>query len=271
MSNNAAEFRELANSALRYTGLVLTRSFALDGTWHCGAASSVYMRCGGHYFAVTCRHVEAQTDMWYVNSSAIEPTLDKLASMPGSVPSWPQVVWTDADIAFFQADPKTVEANKRAFVDVKSGDVLTREKLQVATSVIITGIWAAESRYEQVFDAMLFDPFPYTALGEITEIGEHEITARFEEHEVAIWNEAERQRSHKITPKGASRNLKGMSGSGLWVQAEDGGVILAGILKGPKTEVGDPDIVFTPIWTIVRRLVGLFPEKSCREAADKER
>jgi hypothetical protein len=154
-----------------------------------------------------------------------------------------------------------VEANKRAFLDLKAGPVLTRNQLPPSASGIITGIWAAESQYEQVGDAMLFDPFAYTAKGEIVAVDEHEIAARFEEHEVVVWDEAEREKANKITPEGASRNLKGMSGSGLWIPVDGGGIAFAGILKGPKTEIGDPDIVFTPVWTIARRLAGLFPEK----------
>jgi len=250
-----------ANEALRHTGLVLTRSLALDGSWRCGAASSVYLQFGDHLFAVTCRHVEAKSDLWYVNAAAIEPTRDGLVSMPGSEPSWPLVVWTDADIAFFKADSERVEANKRAFLDLKAGPVLSREKLKPKTSALITGIWAAESQFEPHSDAMLFDPFAYTAKGEVLAVEEHEITGRFEEHEVVVCHEAEREKANKIKPEGASRNLKGMSGSGLWIPVNGGGVALAGILKGPKTDIGDPDIVFTPVWTIARRLASLFPEK----------
>ena len=255
------KIQPLANQALRNTGLVLTRSLALDGSWRCGAASSVYVQFGDHHFAVTCRHVEANSDLWYVNAAAIEPTRKGLESMPGSEPSWPQVVWTDADIAFFQADPKRVEANGRAFLDLKAGPVLSREKLKPQTSAIITGIWAAESQFEPHSDAMLFDPFAYTAKGEVVAVEEHEITARFEEHEVVVWDESEREKANKIKPEGASRNLKGMSGSGLWIPVNGGEVALAGILRGPKTEIGDPEILFTPVWTIVRRLAGLFREK----------
>ncbi len=260
-SSIGQQIAPLVNQALRHTGLVLTRSLALDGSWHCGAASSVYVEFGDHCFAVTCRHVEAKSDLWYVNSPAIAATLQGLASMPASSPSWPLAVWTVADLAFFQADPERVRDNRRAFVDLKAGSVLTREQLPMSASGIITGIWAAESQYEQVGDTMLFDPFAYTAKGEVIAVEEHEITARFEEHEVVVWHEAEREKANKIKPKGASRSLKGMSGSGLWIPVNGGGVALAGILKGPKTDIGDPDIVFTPVWTIARRLASLFPEK----------
>lgn len=260
MNDDAGELRLLVDKALRHTGLVLTRSLALDGAWRCGAASSVYLQLGESYLAVTCRHVEAGSDLCYVGAAATEPTMAGLLSMPASDPSWPLVVWTDADIAFFKADPKRVRANKREFVDMKAALPLTREKLPTLASAIITGIWAAESRYEPHQDAMLFDPFDYTAKGEIVTVDEYEITARFEEHEVVVWDEAQRHKANKIKPQGASRNLKGMSGSGLWVPVKGGGVALAGILKGPKTYIGDPLIVFTPIWTIASRLAGLFPQ-----------
>jgi hypothetical protein len=261
MNDDSRKLQPLVNEALKYTGLVLTRSLALDGSWRCGAASCVYVQFGSWHLAVTCRHVEAKSDLWYVNAPAIGATLHDLASMPASSPSWPLAVWTDADIAFFNADPKVVRANSRAFVDLKAGTELTRDKLPKSASAIITGIWAAQSQYEKARDFVLFDPFAYTAKGEIVDVQEHEIMARFEEHEVVVWNEAERQKANKIKPKGASRDLKGMSGSGLWVPDGKDGVILAGILKGAKKDAGDPNIVFTPIWTIARRLAGLFPEK----------
>lgn len=48
---------------------------------------------------------------------------------------------------------------------------------------------------------------------------------------------------------GGSRDLQGMSGSGLWLR-DDHGVVLAGILKGALGYVGDPELRFTPVWML---------------------
>ncbi len=49
---------------------------------------------------------------------------------------------------------------------------------------------------------------------------------------------------------GASRDLSGMSGSGLWVADVDR-IFLAGILTGPASgKIADPEIRFTPVWVL---------------------
>ncbi len=253
---------ELANIALRYTGLVLTRSLTQELGWSCGAASAVYMAAGGKTLGISCRHVEANSDIWYVNSPAIEETREALFSLPASSPSWPMALWTAADLAVFAVDEARLRKNKRECLAITAGTIVQRDHLKPGTSAIITGIWAEQSQYEAIGDKMLFAPFPYTAKGEVTLVEEHRIVGRFEEHHVLVWDKKSEKLAAQLQPKGSSRNLKGMSGSGLWIPTKTGNVIFAGILRGPASGVvGDPDIAFTPVWDVVRLINLMWPTK----------
>lgn len=264
MSNSNIEvipmLQDFFDQALKHTGLILTRSWTLYDTWKFGAASAVYVKHNGHHLAITCRHVEANSDMWFIDTPAVEATMEGIQSISASQPTWPLAVWTAADVAFFQADPKRVSDNKREFYDFDRKVHLKQNDLKIGLTAIVTGMWGEESQYEQHDDKLLFAPFPYSAKGVIKEISEHQITARFEEHKVLVWDENDLHLAEKIDPQGQSRNLQGMSGSALWVPFEDNGILFAGLLKGPNTVMGDPDIVFTPAWTIAKRLAVLFPK-----------
>lgn len=265
MDSGEEEIRDIANAALRHTGVILTRSLKLDETWDCGAASAVYVVARKRAFAVSCRHVVANSDECYVNCSAVEPTLEGLLSMPPSSRSWPVEVWTAADLAVFDVDREVVRKNKREFLDLDSTSMLKKDDLKLGLSAFITAICAKLSHYESVLERVQLSAFRYTAKGEITDVHDHTITARFEENMVLDGDGKHKDDAAQIVPEGKSRNLKGMSGSGLWIAREDGGVSFAGILCRPGTEKGDPDIVFTPVWDVVRFVDLCFPRDSSLE------
>ena len=271
MTLTIEEIRRSANIALGYTGIILTESLRLDFSRSNGAACCVYVIVNQEPLAITCQHVVANNDTYYINATATRPTPDEIRSMPDSDPSWPIAVWKAGDLAIFRVDEEQVNKNKRQLLELGTAPISQPAELVPNTTAIICGIWAEESEYVPVFGTLLLNPFPYAAKGVVSDVANHRITARFEENDIFVFGGNDQDRAKKINTSGGSRDLKGMSGSGLWIPQANGPPSFAGILSHPKTEEGDPDIEFTPAWGVLRFIERFFPrDSSPAEATTKD-
>jgi hypothetical protein len=225
---------------------------------HFGIASAVLVRWQGVRLAFTAEHVLREKTKALVLDM---PAIDHRAR-PTKMPEEALVakpIFRDPAIDLLVLDARHVRhltgLGKEDYDLTKSAKVAA-ESLRTSPmpSAIIYGYLGPETGVANIGGWRMFDPPPYHARGQLTLVENDRIVARFEEHAIVTRNVEAYPQLAKLKAEGASRNLKGTSGSGLWVPTP-GGVVLAGLLRGPASgQIGDPDIAFTPIWVILREL-----------------
>lgn len=255
-TNETRRTLQLMSEAARFTIPLI--SIFDETADHFGIASTVLVRWQGVRLAFTAEHVLRNAPKALVfDMPAIDHRIQPTKMPETALAAKP--VYRDPAIDFLALDARhlkhVIELGKTDY-DLAKSTRVTAASLRTAPlpSAIIYGYLGCETNVAHIGGWPMFDPPPYHARGQITQVDDVRIVARFQEHEIVSRNVEAYPQLAKLTAKGASRNLKGTSGSGLWVPTPDG-VVLAGLLRGPASgQIGDPDIVFTPIWVILREL-----------------
>lgn len=247
---------QLMSEAAKFTAPLVNVVDETKG--HFGIASAVLVRWQGVRLAFTAEHVlRENTKAMVLDMPAIDHRV-RPAKMPEEALE-ARPIYRDPAIDLLVLDARHVrhltELGKEDYDLTKSAKVAAESlRTNPLPSAIIYGYLGPETGVANVGEWRMFDPPPYQARGQVTLVENDRIVARFEEHAIVARNVEAFPQVAKLKAEGASRNLKGTSGSGLWVPTP-GGVVLAGLLRGPANgQVGDPDILFTPIWVILREL-----------------
>jgi hypothetical protein len=154
------------------------------------------------------------------------------------------------DLAVLDAEKVDFAIARKEPFDMKKIDRLTSIDLRDGDACFISGAWGSEMSVTPVGENRHFDVPLYAGQGWIKTVTSREIISRHEEEEVRKCNVEDFPNLKGIKVTGGSRDLSGMSGSGLWILGEDG-TLLAGILTGPASgEIADPDIHHTPVWVL---------------------
>jgi hypothetical protein len=225
---------------------------------HFAIASTVLVRWQGVRLAFTAEHISREKPKALIlDMPAIDHRM-RPTKMPDTALE-AQLIYRDPAIDLLVLDARhlkhLIALGKTDYDLAKSAKVSAVSlRTNPMPSAIIYGYIGPETGAANIGGWRMFDPPPYHARGQITRVEDDRIVARFEEHEVIARNVEAYPQLAKLKVEGASQNLKGTSGSGLWVPTPDG-VVLAGLLRGPANgQIGDPNIVFTPIWIILREL-----------------
>lgn len=245
---------QLMSEAAKFTAPLVKVVDATKG--HFGIVSAVLVRWQGVRLAFTAEHVlRENTKALVLDMPAIEHRTRPTKMPEAALEARP--IYRDPDIDLLVLDARHVrhltELGKEDYDLTKSAKVAAKSlRTSPMPSSILYGYLGPETGVANIGAWRMFDPPPYHARGQVTIVEDDRIVARFEEHTIATRNVEAFPQLAKLKVEGASRNLKGTSGSGLWVPTP-GGVVLAGLLKGPASgKIGDPDIAFTPIWVILR-------------------
>jgi acyl-CoA synthetase (AMP-forming)/AMP-acid ligase II len=162
------------------------------------------------------------------------------------------------DVAILDAQTiDFVVAKKEPFV-LSISDRITQPFLEQELGVLCF-IWGALGSSVEVVPrsqgAYVEVPI-YSNGGYLKTVTQMTITGEFKEEQVQVFNKTLFPQLSNTTISGASRDLSGMSGSGLWFGGEARTYSLVGILKGSASgNIADPEIRFAPIWT-VRTILG---------------
>lgn len=245
---------ELAKPHLRkHTGTIAHRpKEARDPADDFGCASCVYIEYCGQRFAITCEHVTRGAGTVY--DLAIAPS-DKPTPFGPVTNRFPVTVLKEDkenDLAVLDVQLVDFSVAQRLPFVLETSDFITKACLDDQPGLLsfIWGALGSKVTLTPMREHVYFEVPIYSAFGYMKTVSPNEITAEFREEELLVHNIEAFPQLKDMRISGGSRDLSGMSGSGLWV-ADKHGIILAGILTGPVSgEKGDPEIRFTPVWVL---------------------
>ena len=245
--------RELQITA--FTDSMLLRN---TETGACGQASCLFIEWKGTAYAVSCHHTLAELQEYIVGAKRLKGKAIKEDDTHEVAPL--RLLGSDEtlDLALFDLNGLTLlNIPKRAYSLSESRIDLKTTTKHLGGGAFIHGVPGFGTRGTQYDDGLVFLKCPiYSAYGPIVEVYEDLIVADFAEMELSELNDKDFPYLKDLEPTGGTRNLSGMSGSGLWVIC-NGGFVLLGILLGPTEDNRakiEHRIRFTPVWKLIKWL-----------------
>ena len=237
----------------KHTGIIVFTPKTSPGVSHYGCASCVFVEHRDRRFAVTCEHVTRAADS--VRILAIRPSLEPTPLGPVTQLLPARILHENAEHDFAILDAQAIDfvaACKEPFLIAKS-ELVTQSFLDREIGVLCF-IWGALGSSVEATprEQGVYVEVPiYSNGGSIKTVTQVMITGEFREEQIHLVDHSLFPQLSNTQISGDSRDLSGMSGSGLWVAGEGHTYSLAGILKGPASgRIGDPEIRFTPVWTL---------------------
>lgn len=238
-----------------FTDSVLLRN---TDTGACGLASCVYIEWKGASYAISCHHILAE-DREYI--AGAKRLTSKIISENDSHAVGPiELVASDKDkdLALFALGGIDLPSIPKQTYDLSNSlpnfDGTTKEIGTLSFIHAVPGFAMKGTQYE---DGLVFLKCPiYAAYGPIVDVSENVIVGDFAEQELVEINLKDFPELTDFKANGGTRDLSGMSGSGLWVICEKR-FILLGILLGPTADnkpESEHRIRFTPIWKVIEWL-----------------
>jgi hypothetical protein len=249
--------KQFLPEARKHTGTIVYAPKHAQGPTPYGCASCVYIEYRSRRFAITCQHVTRDASSVYVLAIAPSNEPTPLGPVTQLIPA--TVLKEDAEHDLAVLDAQTVDfsvTQKQPFASGTS-DFITQSCLEDQPGLLsfIYGTLGSKTELVPTGKNRYVEVPIYSAGGQIKTVTPTAITAEFKEQELLFHNVDVFPQLQDMKVSGGSRDLRGMSGSGLWIR-DNHGVILAGILKGPASgEIADPEIRFTPIW-VLRAILG---------------
>ncbi len=219
-----------------------------------GSASGIFVSYCDKIFFVTCSHCIIENSLYYTGATRGEnqslnekvPPLDLIKKNP------------ELDIAILSYRGDLSKTNSRAyFIDNEKVISLDRTKRNIGNAGYICGFPEFLSNIKikvgDKNDSIVAYNKYYSGMGKIIRVDENMIVCDFAEQEF-LFNYVP-----EVSPTGGERDIRGMSGSGLWVYDElTDSPNLLGILLG-KNKDSNPQkehlIEFTPVWKLVEFLI----------------
>jgi hypothetical protein len=245
----------------KHTGVLLYRRKTAKGPADFGLGACVHIEYQGHRFSVTCEHVTENADELYnlviTPSQEPRPLVISELSPATVIKSVPQI-----DLAILDSQNEDFAAALKQPYPLANSDYVTQECLEHEPGAlsVIAAAFASHARIVPHGKVIYFEGPVYAAGGPIISVSSVSIIADFREKQRLYHNVELFPQLEDMQISGASRDLSGMSGSGLWIR-NDHGVVLAGILKGTASgRVGDPELRFMPVWLLPALLNDLLKE-----------
>lgn len=254
IEQEVARFLPLRESQIEpFTDSVLRRDVESGA---CGMASCIYVDWEGTTYALSCRHFLREGSEYYTGAKLVGSGPMKEGDFNEIAPL--ELLHSDADfdLSLFGLNGLALASIPKQAYPLKAKPLTLEEAQQSLRCVsfihAVPGFAAKGTQYPQ--DGLVFMQRPiYSAYGPILEVTESLIVGDFAEKKLLERNEKDFPHLKDVEPTGGTRDLSGMSGSGLWVVCEDGFRLL-GILLGAAKD-NQPDIEhrirFTPIWKVI--------------------
>ena len=239
-----------------YTDVFVPLSEPVGGKSEARAfGSCVHLTYKGHDLTVTCDHVAKEDCIYFTNPKGLlTPSVPE-----GEHPTTPGVHLLDRskplDLALFSSDALAMEQHGKTRYDLAKSAVVTRELLadpkHKGLASFIYGVWGKQTSGFVYPDGLAYmQVITYSGLGPIHEVTEDLIVTDHAEKEDLREGEPTLKQIEDIEITGGYRDIKGCSGSGLWIMAD--GPVLAGILCRPREAPADQHLIeFTPVWQVL--------------------
>lgn len=249
---------EVWNQIRKWTGPVIAGQRQPDhavALRHLG--SCVYMRDdAGRHRAVTCAHVLKDCDTAICSMDPVD-TSTWMTKVPEATPAPILARDVVVDLALLDAPPAPTTDPDRQYWPLSPSQSITLPSLQkhLGCSAFLWGSFGAGATFEKAAGGVrLYSQPPYHAKGKLTSASADLLIGHFPENILHARNTKDFPQLKHLEVRGASRDLSGTSGSGLWLLGANG-PILVGILKRPLDGVcADPHIEFIPIWKVLKFL-----------------
>ena len=249
----------------QHTGVLLYRKRTATGPADFGLGACVHIEYQGRRFSVTCEHVTQNAAELYnlVITPSTEPRPLVVSDLSPAVlvGSIPQI-----DLAILNAQNENFASALKQPYPLAHSDYVTLECLEHEPGAlsVIASAFASHARIVPHGKVIYFEGPVYAAGGPIISVSSDSIIADFSEKQQLYRNVELFPQLEDLQISGGSRDLSGMSGSGLWIRNDrEHGVILAGIWKGPASgRVGDPQLRFIPVWLLRGLLNDLLNEST---------
>jgi hypothetical protein len=237
----------------KHTGTIVYTPKNAELSAHYGCASCVFVEHRNRRLAITCGHVTR--DASSVRILAIQPSPQPTPLGPVTQLLPARILRENAEHDLAILDAQTIDfvvAQKKPFL-ISTADQITQTFLERELGVLcfIWGVLGSSTEVVPSGRGAYVEVPIYSNGGSIKTITQMAIIGEFREEQVQLVNDALFPQLADTTISGGSRDLSGMSGSGLWIAGEVLTYSLAGILKGPASgNIGDPEVRFIPAWTL---------------------
>lgn len=219
-----------------------------------GFASCVLLEVSGRAVAVTCEHVLKAGATYFIGPHRLET--DRVRDDVGAPVSAARLLARNktADVALFEIPGDApIQRGKQPYPLARSLPI-TEELVaaNLGTAGFICGLFGTGSSGHQYPDGVVYTNTPfYSAVGPVKSCTRDQIVVDCAEKDLLFKNDAAFPQLRDIVPTGGMRELKGISGSGLWFRGGDR-IELGGIVLGRKD--GDDRqehlIRVTPVWVL---------------------
>lgn len=158
----------------------------------------------------------------------------------------------DFDLALLRGDTSQPSPSDRIPYEITRSDIVTRSWLEERKNcaAFILGYWGARTKCFAWEDGQFYvETFLYGGCGPLVQVESGELLADMPEDTIVFRSPRLPKRA---TPKVTNRrrNLKGISGSGLWMLLDDG-PILVGVVLGARRGRHDQHLIrAAPIWQL---------------------
>ncbi len=202
---------------------------------------------------VTCNHVTRKGKVHYFGPGRLHQ--DRVPEGPRTHVVAPAALVAenrDFDLALLRGDISQPSPSDRIPYDITRSDIVTSSWLaeRKSCAAFILGYWGARTKCASWDDGQFYvETFLYGGCGPLVQVESGELLADMSEDAIVFRNPRLPKRA---TPKVTNRrrNLKGISGSGLWMLLDDG-PILVGIVLGTRQGRRDQHLIrATPIWRL---------------------
>ncbi|MEO7931536.1 MAG: hypothetical protein ABIT76_00110 [Chthoniobacterales bacterium] len=235
------------------------------GTGKCGAAGCVHVLFRGLEYVITCHHVLKNDRDYFTGPLRLKKDMIE-EDMKHEVPPM-EFIGSDiaCDVAVFRLKGIQLQDIPKSAYDL-SQSPFTFDNLSKNLGLLsfIYGTPGFAQRYFQYPDLVLYMNTPvYIAHGPIMEVLPEKIVSDFAEKDLLELNTNVAPQLVGFQPSGGARDLRGMSGSGLWIYSGLSDKFeLAGILRGRNDHCDlatEHLINFCPVWKLTEFLESLIP------------
>lgn len=202
---------------------------------------------------VTCNHVTRKGKVHYFGPGRLRQ--DRAPEDPRThlvAPAALVAANRDFDLALLRGDASQPSPSDRIPYDITRSDIVTISWLadRKNCAAFILGYWGTRTKCGFWEDGQSYvETFLYGGCGPLVQVESGELLADMSENSIIFRNPRLPKRT---TPKVTNRrrNLKGISGSGLWMLLDDG-PILVGVVLGARPGRRDQHLIrATPVWQL---------------------
>lgn len=241
----------VAEEVMSYTDIVFSATelsktrLSIEGF---GSALSLHYQ--GERLTVTCEHVTSRGNLVYGGPEWLDKPIAPTSSERSVSPTRGLGNCSRLDLALLEE----LSSSNATPYPLERSEMITGEwlKAQRGTAAFVHGFWSNKAKCFPYPDGMFYLEAPYySAIGPLKEVRETEIVGDFAERSILFKNDDAFMQLRNLTPTGGDRDLRGISGSGLWMVYDDSPV-LVGVVLGRKPRRRNRHLIrATPVWQLI--------------------